>query len=89
MAYTVGQKGGFIMPTATLEREKKAEAKVSDAEGIVRERYPSYKVVPLFKRGKVEYFRCTRFGQDANGSGCIIRSCFLEVCDGKILERKD
>jgi hypothetical protein len=73
------------METATLERE----VETFEAEKAVKERYSSYKVVPLFTRGNTEYFRCTRWGNNADGSAAILRSCFVEVSGGKITERKD
>jgi len=74
------------MENATLERE----VEVFSAEKVVRERYSSYKVVPLFSSGDTEYFRCTRWGENADGSAAILRSVFVEVTpEGKITERKD
>ena len=73
------------METATLERE----VETFEAVAVVKERYPSYKVVPLFTSGDTEYFRCTRWGSNADGSAAILRSCFVEVKEGKIMERKD
>lgn len=59
------------------------------SEALVYNKYPSYRVVPLFQSGKTEYFRVTKWGVDSTGDTCIIRSIFLEVDDGKITERKD
>jgi hypothetical protein len=73
------------MPNATLEQP----VVVEKAETLIRQRYAGYKVTPLFTNGKTEYFRCTRWGVDAEGNAKILRQAFVMFQNGEITERPD
>ena len=72
---------------ATAEQTLTPTQEAPAIPDVMRERYSGYRIHPLFKVGKTSYFRVNKWGVNADGDTCLIRSAFVQVKGGKITER--
>lgn len=70
----------------TMERPETPVTTETPIPSVIRERYEGYRITPLWSNRSRSYFRATKWGIDFNGDPCILRSRFIEMRNGEMIE---